>query len=131
MNKEKSAAFFSKNCVAEMKAGVRQELQIETEALADKYLGLPTTVGRSTAEPFEFMSTRIKGVIGTWSGWAASSAGREVLIKSVAQAVLTYSMSCFLLSKITCKKMRTAYQISGGVSAENRHMHWLCWDHII
>jgi hypothetical protein len=108
VNREKSAVFFSKNCLEETKIVVRHELHIETEALADKYLGLPTAVGRSTAESFEFMPTRIKGIIGTWSGRAASSAGREVLLKSVAQAVPTYSMSCFLLSKITCKKMRAA-----------------------
>lgn len=106
VNGEKSAVFFSKNCLEQTKSIVRQELHIETEALTDKYLGLPTAVGRSNAETFEFMPARIKGVIGSWSGRAASSVGREVLLKSVAQAVPTYSMSCLLLSKITCKKMR-------------------------
>jgi hypothetical protein len=106
VNREKSAVFFSKNCTEEVKTEVRQELHIETEALADRYLGLPTAVGRSNAETFEFMPARIKNVIGSWSGREASSAGREVLLKSVGQAVPTYSMSCFLLSKITCKKMR-------------------------
>lgn len=75
------------------------ELHIETEVLADKYLGLPTAVGRSTTETFEFMPERVKNVIGSWSGREASSAGREVLLKSVAQAFPTYSMSCFLLSQ--------------------------------
>lgn len=75
------------------------ELHIETEVLADKYLGLPTAVGRSTTETFEFMPERVNNVIGSWSGREASSAGREVLLKSVAQAFPTYSMSCFLLSQ--------------------------------
>jgi hypothetical protein len=76
-----------------MKQAVCQELNIDTEALSDKYLGLPTAVGRSTAEAFEFMATRIKGLIGTWSGREASGAGREVLLKSVAQVVPTYSLT--------------------------------------
>jgi hypothetical protein len=90
-----------------VKQDVRQVLHIDTEALSDKYLGLPTAVGRSSTEAFEFMPTRIRNLVGTWSGREASSAGREVLLKSVAQVVPTYSMSCFLLSKTTCKKMRS------------------------
>jgi hypothetical protein len=82
-----------------MKDEVRQVLQIEKEALSEKYLGLPTAVGRSTTEAFEFMSNRIRGLIGTWSGREASCAGREVLLKSVAQAVPTYTMSCFFALK--------------------------------
>jgi hypothetical protein len=107
VNRDKSTVFFSSNCSDDMKVEVRQALNIETEALAEKYLGLPTALGRSTIEAFEFMPTRIKNVIGTWSGREASQAGREVLLKSVAQAIPTYSMSCFLLSKTTCKKMRS------------------------
>jgi hypothetical protein len=38
-----------------MKLEVRQTLNIEQEALTEKYLGLPTAVGRSTSEAFEFI----------------------------------------------------------------------------
>jgi hypothetical protein len=103
---DKLAVFFSSNCSDDAKTEVRQALNIETEALAEKYLGLQTAVGRSTSEAFEFMPTRIKNLIGTWSGREARCAGR-VLLKSVAQAVPTYSMSCFLLSKTACKKMQS------------------------
>lgn len=111
---------------------VRDELSIDTEALSDKYLGLPTALGHSTTDSFDFLPTRIKGLIGTWSGREASSAGREILLKSVAQAVPTYSMSCFLLSKTTCKKMRIAMiNYWWGGSADNRHIHWLRWDRLM
>jgi hypothetical protein len=103
VNRDKSAVFFSKNCDDDMKEAIRQGLFIEQEALAEKYLGLPTAVGRSTTEAFEFLPAGIRGLIGTWSGRAASCAGREVLLKSVAQVVPTYSMSCFLLSGEICK----------------------------
>ena len=89
--------FFSKNCTDDMKLEVWQSLNIEQEAPAERYLGLPTNVGCSSSEVFEFIPTRIRNLIGTWSGREASCAGREVLVKSVAQAVPTYSMSCFLL----------------------------------
>lgn len=109
INRDKSAVFFSRNCSDEMKNEVRQVLQIDKEALAEKYLGLPTAVGRSTREAFEFMLARIKGLIGTWSGREASCAGREVLLKSVAQAVPTYWW---------------------GGSADNRHIYWLKWNRL-
>jgi len=131
VNKEKSAVFFSSNCDEQVKQDFRRVLHIDTEALSDKYLGLPTAVGRSSTEAFDFMATRIKNLVGTWSGREASCAGREILLKSVAQAVPTYSMSCFLLSKATCKKMRsTIANYWWGSSADNRHIHWLRWDRL-
>lgn len=85
VNREKSVVFFSANCTDDMKAEVRETLQINTESLAEKYLGLPTAVGRSTKEAFEYMPIRLRGPVGTWSGKEASCAGREVLLKTVAQ----------------------------------------------
>jgi hypothetical protein len=124
VNKDKSAIFFSTNCDYQAKQIVRQELNIVIEALFDKYLGLPTAIGLSTTEAFEFMPTRIKNLVGTWSGREASWAGREILLISVAQGVPTYSMSCFLLSKTTCKKMRSVMaNYWWGGAAESRRMH--------
>jgi hypothetical protein len=76
-------------------------------------------------EAFEYMLARVRGLVGAWSGREASCAGREVLLKSVAQAVLTYPMSCFLIPKDTCRKMKS--MISNywwGSLADSRHIHW-------
>lgn len=78
---------------------------IATEALGEKYLGLPTALGRSTEDAFEHIHTKVHKLAGGWSKKPLSSAGREVLIKSVAQAMPTYSMSYFKLSKKTCNKI--------------------------
>ena len=114
-----------------MKLEVWQSLNIEQKALAERYLGLPTNVGCSSSEVFEFIPTRIRNLIGTWSGREASCAWRGVPLKSVAQAVPTYSMSCFLLSKTTCKKMRSPIaNYWWGSSADSKHIHWLSWDRL-
>jgi hypothetical protein len=121
--------FFSSNCDDDIKQEVRTVLQIEKEALAVKYLGLPTTLGRSSKEAFEYMPTKLQGQVGAWSGREASCAGREVLLKSVAQVIPTYPMSCLLVPKDTCRKMRMV--ISNywwGSSADNRHIHWQRWE---
>uniref|UniRef100_A0A0A8YBG0 Uncharacterized protein n=1 Tax=Arundo donax TaxID=35708 RepID=A0A0A8YBG0_ARUDO len=41
----KSSIFFSDNCNDDSKGEVHQGLQISTEALEERYLGLPTAVG--------------------------------------------------------------------------------------
>lgn len=110
---------------------MRTLLQIDTEALAEKYLGLPTALGRATKEAFEYMPNKVRGLVGAWSGRQASCASREVLLKSVAQAVPTYLMSCFLTPKDTCQKIKSV--ISNywwGSWADNRHMHWQSWEQL-
>jgi hypothetical protein len=55
----------------------------------------------------------------------------KVLIKSKAQAISTYSMSCFILSPDTCKKMRSAmanYWWSSNI--DRRNAHWKKWDNL-
>ncbi|GJN08543.1 hypothetical protein PR202_ga26477 [Eleusine coracana subsp. coracana] len=129
VNRDKSAVFFSANASDEMKQEFLETMEIGMEALAEKYLGLPTAVGRSTKDAFEYMPTRIKSLVGSWSGKEASCAGRKVLLKSKAQAIPTYPISCFLLPKSTCKKKKTTIvNYWWGSSADNQHMHWMRWD---
>jgi hypothetical protein len=64
VNIMKSAIFFSANRQDEVKIEVKQITGIAIEALSQKYLGLPTAVGRSTKESFEHIPTKIKNVVG-------------------------------------------------------------------
>jgi len=131
VNRDKLAVFFCNNCDDQMKEVIRVGLDIQNEALAEKYLGLPTAVGRSTKESFEYLPTRVKGAIGSWSGREASCAGREILLKMVDQAISTYSMSCWKLPVETCDKMRAAIaNYWWGSSTDNRHIHWMRWDRL-
>lgn len=68
VNKEKSAIFFSTNCLDEMKTCGRNRLEIQKEALAERYLGFPTEIDRSTHEAFEYLPAKVRGAIGGWSG---------------------------------------------------------------
>ena len=65
----------------------------------EKYLGLPMVGGKSKVNTFKDLQERIiKRVMG-WKEKTISKAGREVLIKMVAQAIPTYSMSICKLPK--------------------------------
>lgn len=129
VNKQKSAIFYSDNCQDEEKAAVHDSLEIETEALGEKYLGLPTSAGKVSDGVFDYILGRVRQLIAGWGGNLLSCAGREVLIKANAQAVPTYPMSCFKLPAPICKKMTT--YISNywwGSSIDNHKIHWLKWN---
>ena len=104
-NKEKSSIFFSGNSGQSLRAQIKHILGIAAEAFSERYLGLPTATGRITSGTFHHISERIRSKISGWSERNLACAGREVLLKSIAQAIPTYSMSCFLLTKKVCKEI--------------------------
>ena len=125
INKEKSAIFFSANNSGEEKAIFHERMDVHTEALTEKYLGLPTALGRSSEDQFDHIVTSIRKLVTGWAPKLMNSAAREVLIKSICQAIPTYSMSCFKLPKKTCKKfISVVAQYWWGGDGVKRKMHW-------
>ena len=68
-------------------------------SFSERYLGLPTAVGRVTSGTFKHIGDRAKGKMQGWSERFFACVGRETLIKLIVQAIPTFSMSCFLLTK--------------------------------
>ena len=66
-----------------------------------------------------------------WKEKLLSQVGREVLIKSMIQAIPTYSMSCFKLLKWLIQEIvtliRKFWQVYGG---NNRKIHQIRWEHL-
>ena len=63
----------------------------------DKYLSLPTHVGRSKKKSFLPIKDRVEKRLLGWMDKLISWVGREVLIKIVAQAIITYTVGVFKL----------------------------------
>ena len=123
--------FFIANADNAMKVEVHQGTEIPTEALVEKYLGLPTAIGRSSDDQFEHIVASIKKLVNGWAPKLLNSAGREVLIKSICQAILTYSMSCFKLSKKLLKKITAVVaRFWWGGDETKRKMHWVKWEEL-
>lgn len=57
---------------------------------------------------FKYLKHRVWGKVQGWMEQTLSSGGKEVLIKSVAQAVPTYSMTCFKLPRGLCLKINSS-----------------------
>ena len=80
----------------------------------DQQIEPPPPTRRAGAEtnhgpsPPRFRWGRIRYLVSGWCEMKLNAAGREILIKAVAQSIPTYSMSCFQLSKTPCKKITLA-----------------------
>jgi hypothetical protein len=99
INYEKSSIFFSKKCSNNLKEAVKEKIHVSNEALTERYLGLPTDVGRSKGGAFKYLKDQVWKRVQGWMEQSLSAGGKEVLIKAVVQAVPTYSMGCFRLPR--------------------------------
>jgi hypothetical protein len=102
---------------------------IEVEAFNERYLGLPTAIGRLTSGTFDHLGERIRSKLQGGSERLVSCAGREIFLKAVIQSIPLYTMYCFLLSKKLCKQLifyMARYWWSS--SLDRRSMHWIAWE---
>ena len=92
----------------------------------EKYLGLPMTCGKSKVTTFNEMQERITKWVMGWKEKFISKAGREILIKIVAQAIPTYTMSLFKLPKSLCDSINsTIVRYWWGQTKNERKIHWI------
>uniref|UniRef100_A0A5B7BN08 Reverse transcriptase domain-containing protein n=1 Tax=Davidia involucrata TaxID=16924 RepID=A0A5B7BN08_DAVIN len=129
VNFEKSAISFSANVTADRREQIKQILGVSICSIHNKYLGLPSTIGRSKVQPFNLIRDRVWRKLKGWKEKLLSKAGREVLIKSVAQAIPTYMMSCFKIPVAICEEInRMVSNFWWGQTGSERKLHWLRWD---
>lgn len=70
-----------------------------TESLNDKYLGLPAMVGADQSDCFRHLIDRVIVRISGWKEKLLSTGGKEILVKSIVQAVPVYTMMVFKIPK--------------------------------
>jgi hypothetical protein len=71
----------------------------------EKYLGLPSLIGKEKITCFSQIKERVWSKVKGWKEKLLSQAGREILIKAVVQAIPTYTMNCFKLPVTLCKEI--------------------------
>jgi hypothetical protein len=114
----KSSIFFSPNTHAILRSEICEVLNIDTEALSDKYLGLPALVGAKRSDCFKHFIERIIQHINGWKEKQLSIKGKEILLKAIAQAIPVYAMSVFLIPKGVCKSMMMQLLSFGGATMQ-------------
>ncbi|XP_058746202.1 uncharacterized protein LOC131619078 [Vicia villosa] len=95
VNLDKSEVSFSKNVREKDKAMIRARMGVKTVDNHSRYLGVPVIFGKSKKEVFSLVVERVWKKIKGWKEQFLSRAGKEALIKAVAQAIPTYVMSCY------------------------------------
>ncbi|XP_043815337.1 uncharacterized protein LOC122724442 [Manihot esculenta] len=130
VNFDKSGIMFSPCVSEENRLTISGILDVHLLLGSGNYLGLPSLIGRSKKQIFSFLRDRIWKRISSWSNRFLSRAGREVLIKSVLQAIPTYCMNVFLLPVSTCRQLQVMMNKFwwGGCREDGRGMNWLSWD---
>ncbi|XP_075640325.1 uncharacterized protein LOC142612079 [Castanea sativa] len=97
----------------------------------EKYLGLPPPIGRAKKKAFNRIKDQIGRKIAGWKGKLLSNAGREVLIKAVAQATPTYTMNAFKLSDSLCSELNS--MMGGfwwGQQGREKKVAWVSWKNL-
>ena len=84
LNREKNSLFFSKNIRMEIQEEIKNNFGAQIINKHERYLGLPTLVGRGKRKAFNRIKDQVGRKIAGWKGKLLSNAGREILIKVVA-----------------------------------------------
>ena len=85
--------------------------------------------GTNKRNTFNDVKDKLRKKLAGWKEKLLSKAGKEVLIKAVAQARPTYTMSCFKIPDSLCDDLTSMIRnFWWGQKGEERKMSWLSWD---
>ena len=128
INTDKSSVFFSPNTPQGRKDCILNILGPMQDSRHNKYLGLPSIIGKSKAQVFAEVKERVGKKLAGWKGKLLSVGGKEILIKAVAQAVPTYTMSCFQLPKTLYKDLENLMRnFWWGQRDDENKISWVSW----
>ena len=126
LNREKTSLFFSKNTKAEVQEAVKDMFGAQIILQHEKYLGLPPLVGRGKKKAFNRIKDQVGRKIASWKGKLLSPAGREILMKAVAQATSTYTMNCFKIPDSLCSELNSLIRnFWWGQCDKERKLAWI------
>ncbi|XP_058774462.1 uncharacterized protein LOC131648749 [Vicia villosa] len=131
VNANKSEVSFSGNIGEDARDRIRAKLGFRGVNNHSRYLGLPVVFGRSKKEVFKLVAERVWKKFKGWKENFLSRAGKEVLIKAVAQAIPTYIMSCYHLPESCCKEIEALLaKFCWGSKDGERKIHWIRWERL-
>ena len=107
LNKEKTSLFFSRNTSRDSQEEIKELFGAQIIQQHERYVALPPTCGPWKEKCFSWIKDQVGRKIANWKGKLLSNAGREILIKAVAQATPTYTMSCFKFPNSLCKELNS------------------------
>ncbi|KAL0006597.1 hypothetical protein SO802_008099 [Lithocarpus litseifolius] len=129
LNRAKTSLFFSSNTPNVTQEEIKQRFGAQVIKQHKKYLGLPSLVGRKKRNTFNEIKEKLNKKLTVWKEKMLSKTGKEVLIKAVAQAILTYTISCFKLSDTLCDELTSMIRnFWWGQKEEDKKIAWVRWE---
>ena len=90
---------------------------------------MPPIVGKGKKKALSRIKDQVGRRIASWKGNLLSNAGREILIKAVAQASPTYTISCFVLPDSLCSELNSLVRnFWWGQKEKERKLAWVSWE---
>ena len=125
----KTALFFSKNTPKEIKEEIKHRFGAQVIRQHEKYLDLPSLVGKNKRNTFNDIKDKLSKKLTGWKEKLLSKVGKAVLIKAVAQAIPTYTMSCFKIPDSLCNDLTSMIRnFWWGQKGDEIKMSWLSWE---
>ena len=126
IHRGKTNIFFSSNTLSQTQVAISTFLGVPVTQRYEHYLGLPSLIGCAKKKLFSIIKERIWKKLKRWKEKLLSQAGREILVKAVIQAIPTYTMSCFKLSKGLINDIESLIRkFWWGYRGEQRKLHWV------
>ena len=126
INRSKTTLFFSKCTPREMKHEIKVAFGVLEIMQYEKYLDLPSFVGKRKKASFNYIKENIWRKLQGWEGKLLSQARREALLKSIIQAIPTYTMGCFKLPIGLCHEIEALIKkFLWGQRGDCRKIHWI------
>ncbi|XP_024626573.1 uncharacterized protein [Medicago truncatula] len=129
VNLDKSEASFSRNVQLEEKNMICNMMGAKAVEAQSRYLGFPIPFGRSKKVVFSVVMDRVWKKVKGWKERFLSRAGKETLIKAVAQAIPNYILSCYKMPVGCCKEIDSMLaKFWWGSNTDQKKIHWMSWE---
>ncbi|KAL9671942.1 hypothetical protein QQ045_009516 [Rhodiola kirilowii] len=126
VNYNKSELALSPNVTETEKNDLQAQLSVRIVSHHEKYLGLLLTLKRKLTLNFAGLIDKFCNKMEGWKAKNLSSGGKEILIKSVLQALPQYAMNCFQFPDDTIQKMHSAIRrFWWSSSTSKKPIHWV------
>ena len=125
---EKSSMFFGGKISKGQRAVIRNIFNLNVLSKYEKYLRLPSMIGKKKTTFFREVKLKVLSKINNWQHKMFSSGGKEILIKVIAQAIPAYAISVFKLLKGLYEEIQSAIAKFWWGSKRDKHdIHWARW----
>ncbi|XP_074313616.1 uncharacterized protein LOC141648798 [Silene latifolia] len=128
---DKTTVSFSKGVDRGRRSIVAARLGVVEVEEQARYLVLPTVIGRSKKVITDIIRDKLCKKLQGWRGKILSRAGKEILIKAIANSLPTYVMSVFKIHANFCNELRSIVsKFWWGHEENKRGIFWVSWSRL-